>query len=210
MDAVIERVVPADGAARLAQCARELAQRGWMPATSSNLSLRLGAGRVAITASGRDKAKLTADDVIVVDDDGRALDGHTRPSAETGLHLQLYRRFPGVGCVLHTHSIQQTVAARLCAREGLVRLSGYELLKAFTGCETHATTVELPVFANDQDIPALAARIADFTPRGPFWGYLIDGHGLYAWGRDLPEACRHLEAFEALLACELTLRMVAR
>ena len=38
------------------------------------------------------------------------------------------------------------------------------------------------------------------------WGYLIDGHGLYAWGRDMAEARRHIEAFEFLLACELDLR----
>jgi methylthioribulose-1-phosphate dehydratase len=38
---------------------------------------------------------------------------------------------------------------------------------------------------------------------GPLSGYLIAGHGLYAWGRDLAEARRHLEAFEFMLACEL-------
>jgi methylthioribulose-1-phosphate dehydratase len=38
------------------------------------------------------------------------------------------------------------------------------------------------------------------------WGYLIDGHGLYAWGRDMAEARRHLEAFEFLFDCELQLR----
>jgi len=42
------------------------------------------------------------------------------------------------------------------------------------------------------------------------WGYLIDGHGLYAWGRDMPEARRHLEAFEFLLGCELELRRLQR
>ena len=39
---------------------------------------------------------------------------------------------------------------------------------------------------------------------------LIDGHGLYAWGRDMPEARRHLEAFEFLLGCELELRRLQR
>ena len=41
---------------------------------------------------------------------------------------------------------------------------------------------------------------------GPLWGYLIDGHGLYAWGRDMAEARRHLDAFEFLFDCELELR----
>jgi methylthioribulose-1-phosphate dehydratase len=40
----------------------------------------------------------------------------------------------------------------------------------------------------------------------PLYGYLIEGHGLYTWGRDMAEAERHVEAFEFLLACELDLR----
>jgi methylthioribulose-1-phosphate dehydratase len=38
------------------------------------------------------------------------------------------------------------------------------------------------------------------------WGYLIAGHGLYAWGRDIAEARRHLDAFEFMLGCELEMR----
>ena len=38
------------------------------------------------------------------------------------------------------------------------------------------------------------------------WGYLIAGHGLYAWGRDISEARRHLDAFEFMLGCELEMR----
>ena len=54
--------------------------------------------------------------------------------------------------------------------------------------------------------PALAALIEPCLKRElPLHGYLIDGHGIYAWGRDLKEARRHLDAFEFLLACELDL-----
>ena len=42
--------------------------------------------------------------------------------------------------------------------------------------------------------------------RGMMWGYLIEGHGMYAWGRDMAEARRHLEAFEFLINCELEMR----
>ena len=50
-----------------------------------------------------------------------------------------------------------------------------------------------------------AARTYRHASGKPLHGYLIDGHGIYAWGRDMPEARRHLEAFEFLLACELDL-----
>ena len=55
-------------------------------------------------------------------------------------------------------------------------------------------------------MPALAAQVEGLLDAGPLWGYLIDGHGLYAWGRDMAEARRHLDAFEFLFACELDLR----
>jgi methylthioribulose-1-phosphate dehydratase len=45
---------------------------------------------------------------------------------------------------------------------------------------------------------------------GPLWGYLINGHGLYAWGSDMAEARRHLDAFEFLLGCELEMRKLHR
>jgi len=184
---------------------RELAALGWTPATSSNFSMRLDLRTVAVTVSGKDKGKLTEDDIMVVDWDGKPVGSEHRPSAETLLHTQLYRRYPDVNVVLHTHSRVQTVASRWFAPAGHVRLEGYELLKAFAGNSTHETAVDVPVLPNSQDIPALAARIERLTYAGPLWGYLIDGHGLYAWGRDMPEARRHLEAFEFLLDCELQL-----
>ena len=185
---------------------RELAQAGWTPATSSNFSHRLDDHHAAITVSGRDKGRLVEDDIMVVDFDGQAVGRPLRPSAETLLHTQLYRRYPEIGCVLHTHSPVQTVASRLYAGAGHVRLAGYELLKAFHGNATHETAVDVPVFANTQDMDVLAAQVDALLDRQAMWGYLIDGHGLYAWGRDMAQARRHLEAFEFLLGCELELR----
>ena len=184
----------------------ELARAGWTPATSSNFSHRLDQRHAAITVSGKDKGRLVEDDIMVVDFNGQAVGRPLRPSAETLLHTQLYARFPDVGCVLHTHSPVQTIASRLWASQGHIRLEGYELLKALHGNTTHELAIELPVFANTQDMNVLAAQVEAALDAGPLWGYLIDGHGLYAWGRDMAEARRHLEAFEFLLHCELELR----
>ena len=185
---------------------RELSLAGWTPATSSNFSRRLDERHAAITVSGRDKGRLTEADIMVVDFDGNAVGSEHRPSAETLLHTQLYKRFPGVGCVLHTHSKAQTVASRLYAGAGHVHLEGYELLKAFPGTSTHEAALDIPVLPNSQDMRTLAAQVDALLDRQPMWGYLIDGHGLYAWGQDRAEARRHLEAFEFRLGCELELR----
>ncbi|MGH8588867.1 MAG: methylthioribulose 1-phosphate dehydratase [Gammaproteobacteria bacterium] len=193
-------------AGEIVSTARELAARGWTPATSSNFSMRLGEAHAAITVSGLDKGRLTEDGVMVVDLDGRPAATEQRPSAETVLHTRLYRRDAGIGCVLHTHSLVQTVASRVFAPSGGVRLEGYELAKAIAGTTTHEAVIELPVLANSQDMPATAQQVEALLDAGPLSGYLIAGHGLYAWGRDLAEARRHLEAFEFMLACELELR----
>ena len=185
---------------------RELAQAGWTPATSSNFSERLDDRHAAITVSGRDKGRLTVDDIMVVDFDGQGVATTHRPSAETLLHTQLYRRYPEIGCVLHTHSPVQTIASRLYAGTGHIRLEGYELQKAFYGNTTHEGAMDVPVFPNTQDMHELAAWVEAALDAQCLWGYLIDGHGLYAWGRDMAEARRHLEAFEFLLGCELELR----
>lgn len=194
-------------ASDLARTAQELAALGHTPATSSNFSLRLDPEHALITISGRDKGRLGADDFMVVDMAGQAVGSDHRPSAETLLHTQLYVRDAAIGCVLHTHSRVQTVASRLYAAAGQIELAGYELLKAFRGCSTHETRRIIPVLANRQTMPTLAADLEPWLDRQPdLYGYLIDGHGLYAWGGDLAEARRHLDAFEFLLGCELDMR----
>lgn len=196
----------ADAAGHLITNCRELAQLGLTPATSSNFSERIDDHHCAITVSGRDKGRLVHDDIMVVDFDGKPVATDKRPSAETLLHTQLYRRFADVGCILHTHSKIQTVASRLFAKDGHITFEGYELQKAFRGNDTHEGAVRVPVLPNSQDMPALAAQVEAELDRAPLWGYLIEGHGLYAWGRNMAEARRHLDAFEFLLSCELELR----
>src|SRR4249919_195794 len=208
--------VPYDSA-RLAGCAaeiiaatRELAALGWTPATSSNFSMRLDDRHAAITVSGRDKGKLGEADIMVVDFEGHAVATEHRPSAETLLHTQLYKRDPGIGCVLHTHSLVQTLSSRLYGGATHIRFEDYELIKAFRGQSTHATQMDVPILPNNQHIPTLAAQVDVLLDNAPLWGYLINGHGMYAWGSDMAEARRHLEAFEFLLACELQMRTLHR
>jgi methylthioribulose-1-phosphate dehydratase len=182
----------------------ELAQRGLTPATSSNFSMRLNAQQCIITQSGRDKGHLTADDFMLVNQHGLALDPALKPSAETLLHTQIYAQRPEAHAVIHTHSLAQTLLSMHYAEQSYIEFKGYELLKAFTGTATHEYTMSVPIFPNSQNMQKLSAWIAPHFERSDFWGYLIAGHGLYTWGRDMPEAKRHFDAFEFLLNAELT------
>ncbi|MDE1894042.1 MAG: methylthioribulose 1-phosphate dehydratase [Pseudomonadota bacterium] len=192
---------------RIAATARELAAQGLTPATSSNFSMRIDAGHAAITVSGRHKGRLGRDDIMLIDLQGRAVGTTARPSAETALHTQIYRRWPDMHAVLHTHSRTQSVASRLFARDGVIRLQGWELQKAISGYDTHESVLDLPVFANTQHMPDLVAQVDAWLDAGKaLHAYLIAGHGIYTWGRDMDEAERQLEALEFLLGCELDLR----
>ena len=127
------------------------------------------------------------------------------PSAETLLHLQIYRHFPEVRVVFHPHSVNATVLSRLCG-DTLI-LQDYEILKAFPGIDSHDGEVLVPVFENDQNIARLADKVAArLLQLHKVHGYLIRGHGFYTWGDSMEDALRHVEAFEFLFDCELRLR----
>ncbi len=198
----------ADKAQQMIEAGRFLNQRGWVPATSSNFSMRLSDGNVAVTVSGYHKGALSKEAIMRVDAEGNSLDGR-RPSAETLLHTVIYQRFGDVSAVLHTHSVNATVLSRLF--EGMIEFEDYELQKAFSGVATHEGKVIVPIFANDQNIPRLAAEVECYMDGHPaIHGYLIKGHGLYTWGATMAETMRHLEAFEFLFECELTMQRLQR
>lgn len=180
-------------------------QRNWAPATSGNYSVRLGSDALLLTVSGAHKGELSGSDFLVVDGSGAVVDAPREgdaPSAETGLHTQIYRLDPGVGAVLHSHSAISTVVSRRCAGDAVV-FEGYEMQKAFQGVSTHDCRVEVPVFDNDQDIARLGQAVEEYVKtHGLPVGYLIRGHGLYSWGATVFDARRQVEALEFLLECE--------
>ncbi len=192
---------------------RFLHAKGWTPATSSNFSFRLPEPEshgFAISISGRDKGEFTPDDFIAVDFEGRVSDpkaGHIRPSAETPLHALIYEVLPDMDVVLHTHSVNATVLSLLDEPKGVVKLSGFEILKGLEGIRTHEAEVSVPVFSNAQDMVTLAGEIRRyFRQHGPGHGFLLAGHGLYTWGKTPQAAKRHVEVFEFLFESVLKLR----
>lgn len=183
------------------EAGRTLYQMGMVPATSGNFSARLDNGDIAITVSGAHKGKLTETDIMLISKDGYPLDGR-RPSAETGLHVQIYQQFPEAAVVLHPHAMNAVLLSR--NSEEFILLKNYELLKAFPGIRTHDTTVAIPVFANDQDIPRLVNVIDRYLQQAAnTFAYIIAGHGFYTWGESIEEAMRYVEALDYLFACEL-------
>jgi methylthioribulose-1-phosphate dehydratase len=178
--------------------------RNWVPSTSGNFSVRIDETSCAVTASGGDKGALTPAGVIRC-----AINGgrHPRESAEAPLHYMIYRALPDVGAVSHVHALPAVLASMALAEGGRVRLEGLEMLKAFHGYATHESFMDVPVFDNDQDMESLSRRVEPLLKSGPTcWGFLLKGHGLYAWGRTTQETLRHLDAFDYLFALSLKLK----
>ena len=184
-------------------------RQGWCPATGGNFSARLDDERALVTASGRHKGRLIMEDLLTVDLQGNPVDSDLKPSAETLLHTRLYQLDKQIGAVLHTHSVASTVLSRMVTCEWLT-ISGYEMQKSLAGNTSHEPAIQLAVFDNTQDMQSLAAQLAARWQQSPLsWGFFVRGHGLYAWGKDIAEARRHLEGLEFLFACELEMRRLA-
>lgn len=196
----------ADAADALVEVGRRLDARGWAPATAGNYSVRLDDGSVAVTVSGWHKGRLTPAGIMRVDLEGRGLTPG-KPSAETALHLAIYRLFPDTGAVLHGHSPEAVGMSRAAADVSEWVFAGHEMLKVFPGNATHEAEIRLPIVDNSQDMAVIEAAVAPaLLAPGAAPAYLIRSHGLYAWGKDLAEAERVLEGTEWLIAAELAER----
>lgn len=214
--------------AELVETIHFLHAQGWAPATSSNYSFRQEeTDHFWISASGKDKGKFGLDDLMQVNMEGEPFQSERRPSAETLLHILLYDLYPDTGCVLHTHSVYNTVLSAHLKGEkvgdapdlvnpigGLqpwrtLPLAGYEVLKGLRGISTHETQIDLPIFSNSQDMPALAEEIRQYQQNHPdMRGFLLAGHGLYSWGQTIFETKRYIEVFEFLMAVDYKTRLL--
>lgn len=190
----------------LCECGRLFFSRGWSVGTSSNYSCvsQRDPLRLWVTTSGKDKGRLTTEDFVLVDANGKAVDADSpRSSAETLLHV-IAASQPHVNAVLHTHSVWGTLLSDHYFAQGGFEISGYEMLKGLAGVTTHEHREWIDIFENTQDIPELAEEVAQRmqdTSRPPMHGYLIRRHGLYTWGESIEEARRHIEIFEFLFEC---------
>lgn len=200
-------------AAKLAATAKALHARGWLSGTSGNLSAVVQSEplQLAMSPSGVDKGELTAEQILLVDEDARVINGSRKPSDETLLHLEIVKQ-RRAGAVLHTHSIWNTILSDLFAYEHGVAIEGYEMLKGLEGVRTHEHREWLPIIGNSQNMNELAATIrATLNEHPNAHGVLIHKHGLYSWGQDLGEARRHIEILEFLLEVRgRTLHLIRR
>lgn len=186
---------------QLAAAASEFYRRGWVLGTSGNFSAMIETVpiRVCITASGNEKGTLDESHVLEIDGSGEVISGDGKPSAETALHLAIYRLIPGAGSILHTHSVWGTILSDVYFERKAIEIEGYEMLKGLAGVKTHEHREKVPIIENSQDYVALAEDVERVIRENPsIHGVYLRRHGLYTWGETIAEAKRHIEIFEFL------------
>ena len=152
---------------------------------------------VVIKPSGVDYDKMTPADMVVVDLDGKVVEGNLRPSSDTPTHIEFYKNFAGVRGAVHTHSTEATAWAQAC-RE----IPAYGT--------THADTFHGPVpltrILTEQEVAeayelntgkVIVERFKDLEPLA-VPGVLVAGHAPFTWGKDAADAVDHAIALEAI------------
>ncbi len=184
------------------EAGQALYHMGLLPACAGNLSLRLG-DQIAITTSGAHKGKLTRQDILLTDLQGRALNPKQRPSSDTALHTLIYSLIPTAGAVVHAHTFEGVVLTKQRPQATALSTRNYALHRAFAGIDTHASTLTVPIFPDSEDVPALSTQVGAYLKEHPDTNaFLLQNHGLYTWGADLNEAQNRVEAFEYLFGVE--------
>jgi L-ribulose-5-phosphate 4-epimerase len=162
---------------------------------------------VVIKPSGVPYDRLTADDMVVVDLSGRVVQGQLRPSSDTETHLTLYRRFRGIGGVVHTHSTYATAFAQAVRAIPLLGTTHADLSPLPIPVARALTAEEVARGYEAATGQILAEAIGDSGP--PLVpGALAPGHGPFAWGATPMQAVEHAVTMEEVARMAyLTLRL---
>lgn len=187
----------------------EIVRRGLVLYTFGNVSgIDRQTGLVAIKPSGVSYETMKPEDMVVTDLDGKIVEGSLRPSSDLGTHLLVYREFPSIGAVVHTHSEYATAWAQ----------AGRSIPALGT---THADYFHGPVPVTDElsadDIAgdyvhntglAIVRRFRNLDPDA-MPAVLVAGHAPFCWGKTAADAAHHavvLEAVARMAYYTLTLR----
>ncbi len=176
----------------------ELVRQGLVLYTFGNASgISRAEGLVAIKPSGVPYETMHPEDLVITDLAGRVVEGRLRPSSDLDTHLELYRSFPGIGGVVHTHSRFATVWAQ--ARQEIPCL-GTTHADYFRGAVPVTETMSGAEIESGYELntgKAIVRRFANLDP-AEFPAVLVAGHGPFCWGRTAHDAAHTAVVLETI------------
>ena len=176
----------------------ELPRRGLVTYTLGNVSaVDRAAGLMVIKPSGVEYEDLSPDKLVVLDLDGRRVEGSLNPSSDTRTHLELYRAFPEIGGIVHTHSAH-AVAWAQAGRD--IPCFGTTHADYFYGPVPCARALSPEEVEDDYEGSTGRVIVETFRERGlnPVHvpGVICRSHGPFTWGRDAAQAVYHAAVLE--------------
>lgn len=164
-------------------------------------------GVLAIKPSGVGYEAMGVDDIVVLDLDGRIVEGTLRPSSDTATHIELYQAFPTVGAVVHTHSRNATVWAQSGMDIPALGTTHADYFYGDIPCTRTLSTAEI---ADDYEKNTGLVIVEEFKRRGldpaAMPGVIVCGHAPFSWGKDSADAVHNAVVLEEVSAMALATR----
>ena len=144
-------------------------------------------GLVIIKPSGVRYQEMTPDDMVVVDLNGKVVEGKFKPSSDTPSHLELYRNFADIGGIAHTHSSWATSWAQANKSIPVFGTTHADYFYGDIPCTRQLTKEEVK---NDYELNTGKLIVETYTGRNPMEmpAVLVAGHGPFTWGKNPAEA----------------------
>lgn len=183
-----------------------LVKHGLVILTWGNVSaIDRKSGYVVIKPSGVSYDKMTVEDMVVVNLDGKTVEGKYRPSSDTPTHLELYKAFADIGGVVHTHSVNATAFAQ--AGKSIVPL-GTTHADAFYGNVPVTRQLTEEEINSDYERNTGKVIIETFSDKdyAAIPAVLIHGHGVFTWGATPEKAVENSVIVESV--AEMALKTI--
>lgn len=174
----------------------ELPKRGLVTYTWGNVSgLDAERGLFVIKPSGVDYEVLKPEDLVVLDLEGNVVEGKYRPSSDTPTHLELYKAFPEIGGIVHTHSPWATSWAQAGRAIPCYGTTHADYYYGEIPCARSLTAAEIN---RDYEMNTGLVIIETFRKKNPVYvpGVLCKNHGPFTWGKDAAEAVHNAVVLE--------------
>lgn len=155
------------------------------------------AGIVAIKPSGVSYEELTADKIVIVDLDGKIVEGTLKPSSDTPTHLELYRSFNAIGGICHAHSLSATVWAQACREIPCLGTTHADYFYGPIPVTEPMTEDEIKTDFELNTGKAIARRFAELNPM-QIPAVLVANHGPFSWGKTAGEAVEAMVILEEI------------